>query len=144
MYTRNHAILSALVGIPVATGGSDIHSQVLVWIYVIIVGSIIDIDHFLIARLNSGSWMHLSQSVRNPHKLFLDQAAIFNPGDLFRDQRLFSHFLIFGFATGAMWFVSPFLSFATAVAIYTHILADLYSDMRTRDEYIMQLSRIIE
>lgn len=144
MYTRNHAFLSLLVGIPVASGADEIQSQVLVLGYIILMGTMIDLDHFLIARLNSGNWGHIVQSIRNPYQLFFNQAAIFDTGDLFRDQRLFSHHLIFGIATTISWFVSPFLAFATAVAIYMHILADLYSDMQSRDKYINNLNTVSE
>lgn len=140
MYTRNHALLSGLVGLLVAVGGTDIQTQALIWIYIVLLGTVIDVDHFLIARFNSGNWKHLVESVRNPSQLFFDQTAIFEPGALYRDQRLLTHHLLLGFATGITWFISPFLSFASAAAIYIHILADLYSDVQTREEYFKDLN----
>lgn len=144
MYTRNHAILSAIVGVPVAMGGTDIQTQVLIWVYFVLLGTVIDFDHFVIARFNSGNWRHLIESIRNPSQLFFDQTAIFEPGDLYRDQRLFTHHIILGFVTVITWFISPFLTFASAVAIYIHILADLYADMKTRRQYIENINEYFE
>lgn len=136
MYSRSHAIVSALIGIPLAVIAPDHYHLLSVLIYVVILGVGIDLDHFVIGRINRGDWNNLSRCVRNPSQIFVDQGSIFGQGDIWRDQRLFSHLLIGGMIIVLMWAVSEYLAFVTAITIYTHVLADLYSDMRTRDAYL--------
>jgi hypothetical protein len=45
-----------------------------------ILGVGIDFDHFLIARLRTGSWRSFSDLLRNPVKAFTDQRSIFDDG----------------------------------------------------------------
>jgi len=135
MYSRNHAVLSAVVALPVAVGAPTGHSLGL-WIYMVAVGVGIDADHFLVARLNRGDWKNTRRCIQNPSLLLSGQTAIFDPGDLWRDQRLLSHLLIGGFLVVAVWPLHRYWAFGTAVTVYTHLVADLYSDMGTREEYM--------
>jgi hypothetical protein len=105
---------------------------------VVVLGVGIDLDHFVIGRINRGDWSNLTRCIRSPSQVFVDQASIFERGDIWRDQRLFSHLLIGGVLIGLVWFISEYLAFVTAVTVYTHVIADLYSDMRTRDAYLSQ------
>lgn len=136
MYSRNHAIISAVVGIPLAVTSPDVHQPIYVLIYVVVLGVGIDLDHFVIGRINRGDWSNLTHCLRSPSQVFVDQTSIFERGDVLRDQRLFSHLLIGGVLVGSVWFMNEYLAFVTAGAIYTHVLADLYSDMRTREGYL--------
>jgi hypothetical protein len=68
--------------------------------------------------------------------IFIDQSAIFDQGDIWRDQRLLSHLLIGGVLTIGLWVINTYWAFATAVTVYAHVVADLYSDIRTRDDYL--------
>lgn len=136
MYSRNHALLSALVGVPVAVGLPEVHRPVLLWAYVLVVGVGIDLDHFLIGRLNRGDWTNVRRCVRDPSRVFLSQESIFDRGDVWRDQRLLSHLVLGGVLVGGLWPLARPWSLATALAVYTHVLADLYSDAATRDRYL--------
>lgn len=136
MYSRNHAVFSALVGLPVAIGAPGAHRPVLLWAYVVVVGVGIDVDHFVIARLNRGDWTNLWRCVRDPSRPFLAQETIFDRGDVWRDQRLLSHLVLGGLLVGGLWPLDWYWAFATALAVYTHVLSDLYSDGRTRDRYL--------
>jgi hypothetical protein len=135
MYSRGHALVAGFVGLPVAIGAPDGHS-VLLWAAVVLLGVGIDFDHFAIARLNRGDWSNLRQCLAQPAVVFGDQSDIFDTGDVWRDQRLLSHLLIGGVLTTAVWTIDQYWAFATAIAIYTHVLADLYADTRTRPEYL--------
>ena len=104
----------------------------------VVLGVGIDLDHFVIGRINRGDWSNLTRCLRSPSQVFIDQASIFERGDIWRDQRLLSHLLIGGVLIGLVWFISEYLAFVTAVTIYTHVIADLYSDTRTRDAYLSQ------
>lgn len=134
MYSRNHAVVSALVGVPVAIGAPD-GAQLAVWLYMIVVGVGIDADHFVVARLNSGDWTNVRRCLEQPSLLLNGQDAIFDWGDLWRDQRLLSHLVIGGVLVSGLWWIDPYWAFATAVTVYAHCIADLYSDMQTRDDY---------
>lgn len=140
MYSRNHALLSALVGLPIAIGAPEPSRPVLLWGYVVVVGVGIDFDHFLIGRLNRGDWTNLRRCVSDPSRPFLAQETIFDRGDIWRDQRLLSHLLLGGVLVGVLWPLARYWAFATALAVYTHVLSDLYSDVRTRDQYLENVS----
>lgn len=137
MYSRGHALLSAAIGIPLAVGTSGANvSAALLWGYVVLLGVGIDFDHFVIGRLNRGDWTNTLRCLRNPAQVFVDQSTLFDSGDIWRDQRLFSHLLIGGVLTTGLWTINTYWAFATAVTVYTHVLADLYSDIQTRDQYL--------
>lgn len=138
MYSRSHTIISVIIGVPLAVTAPGFHQQLHILVYVVGLGVGIDLDHFVIGRINRGDWSNLTRCIRNPSQVFVDQASIFNRGDIWRDQRLFSHLLIGGFLIGLIWFISEYLAFVTAVTVYTHVILDLYSDIRTRDAYLSQ------
>jgi hypothetical protein len=138
MYSRSHAIISAVVGISLAATAPEFHQPIYILAFVVVLGVGIDLDHFVIGRINRGDWSNLTRCLRNPSQVFVDQASIFDQGDIWRDQRLFSHLLIGGVLIVFVWYVSEYLAFVTAVTIYTHVLSDLYSDIRTRDAYLSQ------
>lgn len=137
MYSRGHALLSGVIGIPLAVESSSttVFTAVL-WGYVLLLGIGIDFDHFVIGRINRGDWTNARRCLRNPTQVIIDQSAIFDHGDIWRDQRLLSHLLIGGVLTAGLWVINTYWAFATAVTVYTHVLADLYSDIRTRDDYL--------
>lgn len=136
MYSRGHAVLSGVIGIPLAFGTTGGAAAVLLWGYVMVVGVGIDVDHFVIGRLNRGDWTNVRRCIENPTRIFLEQSELFDSGDIWRDQRLLSHLLIGGVLTTGMIVLSAYWALATAVTVYTHLLADLYSDIQTRDEYL--------
>lgn len=107
-----------------------------VWLYMVAVGVGIDADHFLVARYNRGDWANVRRCLDRPSLIVRGQAAIFDHGDLWRDQRLLSHLLLGGGLVVTLWVVDPFWALATAVTVYAHLLADLYSDTKTRDAYL--------
>jgi hypothetical protein len=135
MYSRGHALVAGVVGIPIAVGAQG-EFPGLLWIYVLLLGVGIDVDHFVIARLNRGDWANVRRVLRNPTQVFRDQSALFARGDVWRDERLLSHLLIGGALTAGWWTVDHYWALATALTIYTHVLADLYADIRTRPEYL--------
>ena len=92
------------------------------------VGVGIDFDHFLVARLNTGSWASLRRALAHPATMVFDQAAIFAEDDLWAIQRLLSHVVIAGAAVAVLVAVSPYLAAFTALVCYVHVLADLLRD----------------
>lgn len=134
-------MISAIVSIPLVVTAPEFQQPIYLLMYVVVLGVGIDLDHFVIGRINRGNWSNLTRCLRSPSQIFVDQASIFEWGDIWRDQRLFSHLLIGGVLIIFVWIFSDYLAFVTAVTIYTHVLTDLYSDMATRNAYLSQSER---
>lgn len=136
MYSRTHGLLSVLVGVLVVVlAPAPVEYPFLVVAYATALGVGIDLDHFLVARVNRGDWVNARRCLRDPRLAVADQAAIFDAGDLWRDQRLLSHCVLGGLATAGLWVVDPFWAGLTALTVYVHVVADLISDVRTRERY---------
>ena len=142
MYSRDHALLSAALGLVVAALAPPTASPVLLWAFVVALGVGIDADHFLVARLERGDWANLRRCLSNPRLVVLDQESIFEAGDLWRDQRLLSHALLGGALVAALWPVAGYWAVTAAVTVYVHVVADLYADARTRAAYLRQGARV--
>lgn len=99
--------------------------------YSAVVGVGIDFDHFLVARLNTGSWRAARRCLANPRLVFLDQSAIFEPREVLVLQRLLTHAVIGGALVLGLWLPGyGTLAVVTAVVLYAHVLADLVHDNR--------------
>jgi hypothetical protein len=143
VYSRDHALLSAVLGLAVAGLAPPDASPALLWLYVVGLGVGIDVDHFLVARLERGDWRNLRRCLADPSRVLLDQPSIFEAGDLWRDQRLLSHALVGGALVAALWPVADYWALATAAALYVHVVADLYHDARTRADYLRRGAEVV-
>ncbi|EMA00694.1 hypothetical protein SAMN05443574_101116 [Haloarcula vallismortis] len=135
MYSRDHAIVSAAVG---AVGVAVFPVPLPWWAavgYAVVIGVAIDVDHFAVARLETGDWDALRRCLRNPKIAVLDQDEIFDPQDLWPLQRLLSHHLIGGVAVFGLWLVSEPLALFTALVLYAHVLGDLVWDNYLLETY---------
>ncbi|EMA28953.1 hypothetical protein [Haloarcula japonica] len=144
MYSRDHAIVSAVVG---ATGVVVLPIPLPWWAavgYAVVVGVAIDFDHFAVARLETGDWAALRRCLRNPKIAVLDQEDIFDPQDLWPLQRLLSHHLIGGVVVFGLWLVSEPLALFTALVLYAHVLGDLVWDNYLLETYREQHARAAE
>lgn len=135
MYSKHHAVISLVVGavsvyvLPAVTiFGVDVSPIALV-AYAVVIGVFVDLDHFLIARLKTGTWDAMAFCLRNPAAAFGDQGRIFAPGDVGVLPRLLSHQLIVGAAVSLLALESLPLSVLTAVVLYAHIVCDLCWDI---------------
>ncbi|MFB6127963.1 MAG: hypothetical protein ABEJ79_11810 [Halolamina sp.] len=140
MYSRGHAALSLAVGLASLAVVPPGTSPPAVVGLALVLGVGIDVDHFLLARLNDGSWRHAVACLRDPRRVVLDQAAIFERGDLYRDQRLLSHHLVGGVVVAGLWLLAPALAGVALATLYVHVVADLYSDARSREAYVEGLA----
>jgi hypothetical protein len=132
MYSKAHLLISTAVGAAVAvvSGGPPIGAAATVG-YAALLGVGIDLDHFLVARLNTGNWDALLGVVRNPRRAVFEQGDIFEEGeDVTALQRLLSHAVIAGLLVAALSLVSSYLALLSAVVLYVHVLSDLYQDVR--------------
>lgn len=141
MYSRNHAALSAALGVGILLVAPPRAHPIALVAYVVAVGVGIDFDHFVVARFNTGSWKNARRVLRSPERAFVDQESIFDVGDLWPEQRLFSHLLLGGVAVAGLWPVSPYWAGVTAAALYVHLLADVYADLRKREEHVEEAAR---
>lgn len=131
MYSKSHFVVSAAVGGAIAAlaGEGPVHAASLV-VFAAVLGTAIDLDHFLIARLRAGDWRHLRFAVRNPRAAFLDQDELFAEGDVGSLTRLLSHALIAGLLVVVLLRIAPFLAFVSAVVLYVHVVCDLIAGVR--------------
>lgn len=136
MYSAHHAIVSFVVGLaavlalpPVSLSGFVLPPAILV-AYAVAVGVLIDLDHFIIARLRTGGWDAARACLARPRLAVADQGGIFEPGDVGVLSRLLSHHLIAGVAVAALALVSVPLGVLTAIVLYAHVVSDLAWDVR--------------
>ena len=102
-------------------------------VYGALLGTLIDLDHFVVARLNTGDWRALRYCLATPTAVFLDQDSIFVPGEVGTLRRLLSHAVLGGVLVGALALASPFLAAFSALILYAHVVADLIHDVRQVD-----------
>lgn len=93
--------------------------------YAAAIGVGVDLDHFLIAWLNTGEPRALRYGLRNPRALLVDQAELFADDEITSHERLLSHAVVIGVAVPAAWAVDGFLGLVTAVVLYGHVFTDL-------------------
>lgn len=145
MDSRSHAIHAGILAVVIVLLSSPPIHPVLLGGFVVALGVGIDFDHFIIARINTGSWKNLGRVVRDPRLVFFDQSAIFDRLDVWGQDRLFSHMLLTGLGVGLFWLVGlPYWSGVTAATLYTHIVADLYDDVRSRERTTLERARALE
>lgn len=137
MYSRDHAIISLVVGL-LGVWTLSLPEAIPWWAAVcwaVALGVGIDFDHFVVARLVGGDWAGLGRVLRNPLLPLTDPGAIFADDDLWAIQRLLSHVVIAGVLVLALWqWDRPFALFSAAV-LYAHLLSDLVWDNYRLEEY---------
>ncbi len=129
MESFKHFIVSTAASVPLAwllIGPGNLAAFVLLSIYGIITGVLIDLDHFLIARYNSGSWKHLSGALRNPLATFMGTRKTFE-GNVRAEERLWTHTAILLVSTPLVFLLDRNLAIINLVAILLHIAADLWT-----------------
>lgn len=122
--------MSLVVGVAIVLVAPPPVHPALVVAIVVAVGVGIDVDHFVLAGVLTGSTKNLRRVLRDPSIAVVGQEAIFDDEDLTEEQRLLSHVVIAGVAVAGLWFVSRYWALVVAVTLYAHVLADLYADVR--------------
>ena len=130
IYSRDHFLLSLALGVVLVALTSPAQPFLAVAV-VVIAGVGIDLDHFIVARYNSGGWRALRRCLRDPRIAVVDQGAIFDPLDVLVLQRLFSHVVIGGVLVAGLWlFGYGYGALLVGSSLYVHLLADLIHDNR--------------
>ncbi len=133
MYSRHHFVVSLLVALPFLSwyDGPGGWPGMLIWAAT--VGTLIDLDHFVLARWRTGSWEAFRRCVRSARVAVVDQEEIFERGDVGAMTRLASHLVLAGVLTASLVLVSVELAVVTAVVLYAHLLADVLWDARSQE-----------
>ncbi|GAA0461469.1 hypothetical protein MUK72_12815 [Halococcus dombrowskii] len=91
-------------------------------------GVLIDLDHFVLARLRVGDWHHFTDCLRDPKRVFVDQENLFEGTGEMASFRLLSHVLIGGALIALARRVSRPVERLTESVLFVHVLADLLRD----------------
>lgn len=130
IYSKHHFLISVLAGgVLAAVLGDTAVEMLAVVVYAGCLGVLIDLDHFLIARLNVGSWEPAVRVVRSPVRSLADQSTIFPDRAISREDRMLTHLLIAAGLVTAGWWVRPTWGLVTAVVLYLHLLTDAAADV---------------
>ena len=130
MYTRHHAGISALVGVALAVTVSTPLPAPLLVVGATLLGTFVDLDHFLIARVRTGDWNALVRCLRSPRVAFLDQDEIFEGDAVGAWPRLGTHVVITAALVTALAVVSHALALAAGLVLAVHIGCDVAWDVR--------------
>jgi hypothetical protein len=135
MYSKHHFLISVAVGAVVALTTTGPYPWWVLLTVAAVVGVGIDVDHFLVAGLNTGDWGAVRRCIRSPALVFVDQGAIFEEGEVGVIRRLLSHVVLGGALVGLLAalaplpLLSPFLAGFVGLVLYFHLLADLLWDL---------------
>lgn len=131
MQSKAHAVVGAAFSAVLVTAlwpAVEFSTAAALWIYGVGLSVLVDLDHFLVARLTVGDWRHLRRVLARPAAAVWDQAWIFPEEDLTELNRLLSHAVLGGALVTGTWTITPTLSAYTAVVLYVHVVADLLRD----------------
>ncbi len=129
MRSRHHFPISLAVGFGLAAT----LSTPLPWPALVagaaLLGTAVDLDHFLIARVRTGSWEPLRRCLTDPRMGLLEQDEIFEDGDVGTLTRLGSHLVITAALVAALALIERSLAVAAGVVLAVHVLSDVVWDL---------------
>ncbi len=131
MKSGEHFLLSVpVVGVVLATVSERYSCRQLtvLAVYGLGLGVLIDLDHFVLARLRVGDWRHLRNCLKNPERVFFDQENLFDGTGEMASPRILSHVILGGVLTALTACVSRPVALLTGAVLYVHVLADLLRD----------------
>jgi len=131
MESRAHAAAGAAVSFALVvvlwpTAGPEARTAIRT--YGVAVSVLVDLDHFVVARVVVGDWRHLRRVLARPTGALWGQTWIFDDVDSMELERLSSHALVSGLLVAGLWPAAPTLATFTAAVLYVHVLADLLRD----------------
>lgn len=131
MYSRAHAAIGAVVsGLWIATVPEPpVAAAVGLLAYGVAVSVLIDVDHFLLARVGTGDWRHLRRALASPASALWDQSWVLQGIDDLERARLGTHAVVGSVLVVGLLAVSPHLAKFTAVLLGAHVAADLLRDL---------------
>jgi len=126
-----HALIGGVAGTAAAVALDPPGSLPVLVAGAVFASVFVDLDHFVIARVQRGDWANLRLAVTNPRVGLLDQERVFEEFDTeFDRKRLLSHHLVGGVAVGtlALWGLGSLAAFL-AVVLYVHVVCDFLRDL---------------
>ncbi len=96
------------------------------FIYAVAVSVLIDLDHFLIARKNTGGWSHLVSALNDFRTVVTENEEIIENA-VSDSEGLLSHLVLVGIASIAIYQFDPRLGLLTLAMLGVHIIMDVYS-----------------
>ncbi|KTG17732.1 metal-dependent hydrolase [Haloferax profundi] len=131
MKSLEHAVVGAVVGTVAALALGPPGGVPLLVAVAVLVSVFVDLDHFVIARVERGDWRHLRLAVTNPRVGLFEQEKLFTDfGTDFNRKRLLSHHLVGGVAVGGLALsVATSLAAFVAVVLYAHVVCDYLRDL---------------
>ena len=131
MKSKAHAGISVVAGLAaLAVTPPTIPAWAVVAVAVV-AGVGIDLDHFLLARYNTGNWDAVRRCLRDPRIVAFAQDEIFEEGTVGALNRLLTHVVIAGVLVAVLWPWRPSVAGVVAVSLYAHVLADVVAMVRT-------------
>lgn len=131
MYSRGHALAGGAASIPLVLllfPDAAVPTLAALWCYGVALSVLVDLDHFLVARVTVGDWRNTRRLLEDPVGRMADQSELFDDDHLTELNRLLSHVLLAGLLVVGTWFVLEPLGEFTAGVLYVHLLADLLRD----------------
>lgn len=131
MQSKAHAAIGAVVSALLVAWlwpDAGLATAVPLWAAGVGLSVLIDLDHFIVARLIVGDWRHLRRVAARPTDVLWDQSWIFPEERIMPIDRLLSHVVIAGALVAAIWSVAPSVAMYVAGILYVHVLADLLRD----------------
>lgn len=131
MYSRGHALTGGAASLMLVVGlfpGAAPTVQAGLWAYGVALSVLVDLDHFIVARITVGDWRNLRRLLDDPVGTLADQSRLFDEDHLTELQRLLSHVLLAGPLVVAAWVLAEPLGEFTVGVLYVHLLADLLRD----------------
>lgn len=128
MYSREHLAISIVVGgilVPVVETPLGPAGTVA---FAGLVGTLIDLDHFVIVRVRRGSWAPLRRASRRPRRVFFAQDELFEPAEVGAWPRIVSHLAIGSLLVVGFLARAPSLAVVTAAVLGTHVVSDVLWD----------------
>ncbi|ELZ91563.1 hypothetical protein C440_14654 [Haloferax mucosum ATCC BAA-1512] len=131
MKSLEHAAVGGAVGGVVAVTPDPPGSVAFLVVAAAFLSVVIDLDHFVIARIERGDWDNLKLAVTNPRVGLLDQEQVFEEfGGAFNRKRLLSHHLLGGVAVGGLALSgAESLAAFVAIVLYVHVVCDYLRDL---------------
>lgn len=129
MRSRHHFPISMGVGIVLAATVATPLPRPVLAVAAGLLGTAVDLDHFLIARVRTGSWEPLRRCLADPRMALLAQDEIFEAGDVGALARLGSHLVVTAVAVAALAPVARSLALAAAVVLSVHVACDVVWDL---------------
>lgn len=131
MRSTDHAGIGALVGwiaIDVLARGRSLRTKLGLWTYGVLLSVLIDLDHFVLARLKTGDWSHLRRALVHPIWTLTSTKEVF-PDVSMKLERLTSHVIVGGILVLVLRPFDRLFATYTAIVLYAHLLADLLHDV---------------